>query len=263
MIFTTVDVNMFGLIANCVCAKEAWKTLQKHCKGSESVRLTKVRMLISKFENLRMEESESITDYDRRLRDISNEAFSLGDPISNERLVSKVLRTLPERFNIKVCAIEEAKDTSTISLDDWTSSLRTFEMNMDLQKKVKGKTISLQVSDDSYNDLLQISHEVNELDLGEDSMALITKTFGDYLKRLRDKKNSMQAPQPLRITGPEKAPRFTQNQGQFRFKNEGKSGFDSKKYDSVQCRECNGYGHYANECANRLRKNKYECISER
>lgn len=86
-------------------------------------------------------------------------------------------------------------------------------------------------------------------------MALITKKFGDYLKRLRDKKNPMQNPKPLRITGSEKPQRFPQNQGQFRPKNEGKSGIDSK-YDSVQCRECSGYGHYANECANRLRKNR-------
>lgn len=149
-------------------------------------------MFISKFESLRMDESENITEYDRRLIDISNEAFSLDDLITNEILVSKVLRSLPERFNITVRAIEEAKDTSTIALDDLICSLRTFEMNIDLQKKVKGKTIFLQVSDDSYHDLLQISHEVNESELFEDSMALITKKFGDYLKRIGDKKNQVQ-----------------------------------------------------------------------
>ncbi|XP_075486288.1 uncharacterized protein LOC142525886 [Primulina tabacum] len=107
-IFTSVDINMFSLITNCISTKEAWDILQKHCEGSESVRRTKFRMLTSKFENLRMEENETIVEYDRRLRDIENEAFSLGDPMSNERLVSKVLRFLPERFNIKICAIDES-----------------------------------------------------------------------------------------------------------------------------------------------------------
>lgn len=69
-------------------------------------------MLTSKYEGLRMEENENITDYDRRLRDIANEAFSLGEPISNQRLVSKVLKSLSERFNIKICAIDEARDTT-------------------------------------------------------------------------------------------------------------------------------------------------------
>ncbi|XP_075487957.1 uncharacterized protein LOC142527125 [Primulina tabacum] len=127
-IFTSVDVNMFSLITNCISAKEAWDILQKYCEGSESVRRTKLRMLTSKFESLRMEENETIVEYDRRLRDIANEAFSLGDPMSNERLVSKVLRFLPERFNIKICAIDESKDTSTLNLEDLISSLRTFEM---------------------------------------------------------------------------------------------------------------------------------------
>ncbi|XP_075492552.1 uncharacterized protein LOC142530614 [Primulina tabacum] len=108
-IFTSVDVNMFSLITNCISAKEAWDILQKHCEGSESVRRTKLRMLTSKFESLMMEEDKSIVEYDRRLRDIANEAFSLGDSMSNERLVSKVLRSLPERFNIKICAVDESK----------------------------------------------------------------------------------------------------------------------------------------------------------
>ncbi|XP_073284718.1 uncharacterized protein, partial [Primulina huaijiensis] len=158
-IFTSVDINMFSLITNCTSAKSAWDILQRHCEGYESVRRTRLRMLTSKFEMMRMEESENILDYDRRLREIANEAFSLGDPISNERLVSKVLRSLPERFNIKICAIDEAKDTSQMALEELISSLRTFKMNMDMQKKDKGKTIAFQVSNDSYDDLLQISKE--------------------------------------------------------------------------------------------------------
>ncbi|XP_073276448.1 uncharacterized protein [Primulina huaijiensis] len=205
-IFTSVDMNTFSLITNCTSAKNAWDTLQRHCEGSESVRRTRLRMLTSKFEMMRMEESENIMDYDRRLREIANEVFNLGDPISNERLVSK--------------------------------------------KKDLGKTNAFQVSNNSYNDFLQISQEVNELDLCEDSIAYITKKFGNYLKRIRDKK----AGQPSRFPSlPTPKPPVQQ---QFRPRNEGKGQFNSKKYDSVQCRECNGFGHYANECANRLRKYK-------
>ncbi|XP_073057297.1 uncharacterized protein [Primulina eburnea] len=83
-IFTSVNMNMFSLITNCTSAKNAWDTLQRNCEGSESVRRTRLRMLTSKFEMMIMEESENIQDYDRRLQEIPNEAFSLGDPISNE-----------------------------------------------------------------------------------------------------------------------------------------------------------------------------------
>ncbi|XP_073154084.1 uncharacterized protein [Henckelia pumila] len=250
-IFTFVDTNMFNLIANCICAKKAWEILQKHCEGSESLRRAKVRMLTSKFESLRMEGSEIIIEYDRRLRDIANEAFSLGDPISNERLVSKVLRSLPERFNIKICAIDTAKDTSKLAL---MSSLRTFEMNMDSQKKDKCKSIAFQVSNDLYSYLLQLSQEFNESDLSDDSISLITKKLEDYLKRIRDKKKVVQKSKLSSLTAPEKPQRVSPNRGQSRPRYDGKNQTNANRYDFVQCKKCTGYGHYANECPNRLRK---------
>ncbi|XP_075515565.1 uncharacterized protein LOC142550212 [Primulina tabacum] len=230
--------------------------LQKHCEGSESVRKTRLRMVASKFESLRLEDKESILEYDSRLRQLSNEAHSLGDPMSNERLVNKVLRSLPERFNVKVCAIEESKDTSKINLDELMSSLRTFEMNLDLQKKDKGKTIALEVSTDSYDEILHISKEVNESDLGEDSISLITKKFGHYLKKMREKKKIGQKSVLPNITTSAKAQKFTTMKGQFRPKTELQIQSNVRNLDSVQCRECSGFGHYANECANRLRRNK-------
>ncbi|XP_075521540.1 uncharacterized protein LOC142554750 [Primulina tabacum] len=128
-IFTSVDINMFSLITTCTSDKDAWDILQRHCEISESVCRTKLRMLTSKFESLRIEENETIVEYDQRLRDIVNEAFSLGNPFSNERLVSKVLRSLSERFNIKICAIDKSNHTFTLNLEDLISSFRTFEMN--------------------------------------------------------------------------------------------------------------------------------------
>ncbi|XP_075489478.1 uncharacterized protein LOC142528320 [Primulina tabacum] len=213
-------------------------------------------MVASKFESLRMEDKESILEYDSRLRQLSNEAHSLGDPMSNERLVNKVLRSLPERFNVKVCAIEESKDTSTINLDELISSLRTFEMNLNLQKKDKGKTIALEVSTDSYDEILQISKEMNESDLGEDYISLITKKFGDYLKKMREKKKIGQKSVLPNITTSAKAQKFTPMKGQFRPRNELQIQSNVRNLDSVQCRECSGFGNYANECANRLRRNK-------
>lgn len=143
-----------------------------------------------------MEETERIINYDCRLCDVANEAFSLGDPISNERLVIKVLRSLPERFNIKIGAIYEDRDTTKLILDDLIISLKTFETNLYLQKNANGQVIAFQVYNDSYNDLFQLSQEVNESNLGEDFISLITKKFDDYLKKMREKKKSSQ---PLKL----------------------------------------------------------------
>ena len=70
-------------------------------------------MLASKFENLRTMEDETISDFNSKLCDISNETFTLGEKYSKTKLVRKTLRSLLERFTYKVAAIEEAKNVST------------------------------------------------------------------------------------------------------------------------------------------------------
>ncbi|XP_073153368.1 uncharacterized protein [Henckelia pumila] len=66
-IFSSMDMSMFSLIAYFVTAKDAFDTLQKHCEGSKSVKRTRMRLLNSKFENIRMSEDETISEYDQRL----------------------------------------------------------------------------------------------------------------------------------------------------------------------------------------------------
>ncbi|XP_073154099.1 uncharacterized protein [Henckelia pumila] len=130
--FTSVDMNMFNLIGTCTCARDAWEKLKTHCEGSASVKKTRMRLITSKFEKMRMKESETIMEYNGRLKSLTNEASVLGDAISNERLVSKVLRSVPKRFHTK---------------------------------------------------------EVKESDLEENSIALISKKFTDYLKVMKEKKD--------------------------------------------------------------------------
>ncbi|XP_075494766.1 uncharacterized protein LOC142532333 [Primulina tabacum] len=179
-----------------------------------------------------MEENETIVEYDRRLRNIANEAFSLGDPMSNERLVSKVLRSLPERFNIKICAIDESKDTSTLNLEYLISSLRTFEMNLDLQKRNTRKAVALQTTYDSVNSLIQ---EAKDSDLGEESISLITNKFDDSLKRMRDKKKIVSISRPQFV--PFERNKITATtQGNFRSRNDSSGRTETNKLDSVQCR---------------------------
>ncbi|XP_073137561.1 uncharacterized protein [Henckelia pumila] len=216
-------MNMFNLISTCVSAQDAWDKLHTHCEGSASVKKTRMRFLTSKFEKLRMDENETIMQYNARLKSLANEAYVLGDPISNERLVSKVLHSIYKRFNNKVCVVDESKDTSIMRLDELISSLRTYEMEMEKQDDYKGKSIAFQVSNDSYSDFSEMKHEVCESDLGDDSTVLITKKFGDYFKVMREKKKSEKGGQP-------------------------------SKFSSLTTSECYGYEHYAYECANRLRK---------
>lgn len=59
-----------------------------------------------------MIESETIVMYTTKICGIANEAFALGERYSETKLVTKVIRSLPERFAYKVTTIEEARDVS-------------------------------------------------------------------------------------------------------------------------------------------------------
>jgi hypothetical protein len=74
-----------------------------------------------------MLEDESIQDYHLNILDIGNSIESLGEKISNEKLVRKILRYLPKRFDMKVTAIEEAQDISSLKVDELIGSLQNLK----------------------------------------------------------------------------------------------------------------------------------------
>ncbi|XP_039141271.1 uncharacterized protein LOC120278592 [Dioscorea cayenensis subsp. rotundata] len=82
-----------------------------------------------------MEEDEMISKFTAELMDIANQAAQLGKRYSNGKLVRKILRSLPKRFEAKVAVIEEAHDISTTRLVELMGSLQAFEMNMKSERK--------------------------------------------------------------------------------------------------------------------------------
>ena len=47
-------------------------------------------MLVSRFEDLKMIESETISNFNSKLCDIANEAFTIGEKYSDTKLVRKI-----------------------------------------------------------------------------------------------------------------------------------------------------------------------------
>src|ERR1700722_7008652 len=70
-----------------------------------------------------------------------NAMKSLGETIEEPSLVQKILRSLPDRFNPKVSAIEELNDLKTSEFDQLLGTLTAYEMRI-----VKDKPISIEAS---------------------------------------------------------------------------------------------------------------------
>ena len=131
-IFNGVDKNMFRLITTCTIVKEAWDILKTAHEGTSRVRVSWLQMLTTQFENLRMSEEQTISDFHMQIRDIANTSFALGEKISNGKLVRNILRSLPKRFAMKVTIIEEAQDISIMQVDELIGSLQTYEMTLNV-----------------------------------------------------------------------------------------------------------------------------------
>jgi hypothetical protein len=116
-------------------AKDDWEILKTAHEGTTKVKSAKLQLLTTKFENLKMLEDECIQDYHLNILDIVNDFDSLGEKISDEKLVRKILRSVPKRFDMKVTAIEEAQDISSMKVDELVGSLQAFELANGYKKK--------------------------------------------------------------------------------------------------------------------------------
>jgi len=74
------------------------------------VKSTMLQMLISRFEEIKMLEDETLGEFYPNMSDLRNSMVSLGKTISDVKLIRKILRSLLELFRIKVTTIEESND---------------------------------------------------------------------------------------------------------------------------------------------------------
>jgi hypothetical protein len=71
-LFNGVDKNMIKLIKKCNVAKDAWEILKTTHEGTSKVKSSRLQLLNSKFENLKMMEEETIYDFNMNILDLAN-----------------------------------------------------------------------------------------------------------------------------------------------------------------------------------------------
>ena len=97
-------------------AKEAWTILETTYKGTKKVKDTKLQMLTTRFEELKMGDNESFDSFYGKLNEIVIAKLNLREKIEDAEMVRKILWSLPESFHVKVTTIEESKDLDEIKI---------------------------------------------------------------------------------------------------------------------------------------------------
>ena len=126
-IFYGVSPDKFHRISQVTIAKEAWKILETTYESTKKVKDTKLQMLTTCFEQLKMSEDESFDSFYGKLNEVVIGKFNLGEKMEDSKIVRKILRSLPESFRTKVTAIEESKDLDEIKIQELIDSLQTYK----------------------------------------------------------------------------------------------------------------------------------------
>ncbi|XP_028957459.2 uncharacterized protein [Malus domestica] len=231
-LFTALSPDQFSNISNCETSKEAWDILQVTYEGTNAVKESKLQRYVTQFEIIRMEEDETFSDFYAKLNSIVNACANLGDKIPESRVVKKVLRSLPSRFQPKKTAIEEVRDLNTMKIAELVGSLKTYEMELPTVKR--SKNIALKA----------VKEECEESEeIGDEEFALITRQFQKFLKSKNFKgKGTSSGSKSF------KSNNFNSEKGSRLI----------KQTEGRKCYECQGFGHEAKECANTLKKLKSE-----
>ena len=169
-IFCNVSLDEFHRISHIIVAKEAWKMLETTYEGMKKVKDTKLQMLTTRFEELKMSEDESFDSFYSKLNEVVVSKFNLGEKTKDSKIVRKILRSLPESFHAKVTAIEESKDLDDIKVQELVGSLQTYEMSLPNQRKSKSLALK------TINEKLEV-HDSSDEDVVDKDVAYFVKNF--------------------------------------------------------------------------------------
>jgi len=175
--------------------------LETTYEGTKLVKSAKLQMLISRFEEIKMLEDETFGVFYTKISDLRNSMVSLGTSISDVKFIRKMIRSLPERFRIKVTTIEESKDLDEMKIEEFVGSLQTYEYSLPPVKKAK--TISLKASKKKA----KVSSE-EDSNNEEDAVAMLAKNFRRLMKNGKFKKKFIErlkkAPREFELEDAEK-----------------------------------------------------------
>lgn len=124
----SLSVVEFNDIKDCVNSKEMWDMITLIYGGDQHVQKDKVDSLREKYDEMRMKDEENITQYSSRIKEVVSAIRGAGGSLTNEEVVSKILRTLSSKYAIRVSTIWELRSipNNVVTLEALIGKLTSF-----------------------------------------------------------------------------------------------------------------------------------------
>ncbi|KAK8660034.1 hypothetical protein V6N13_050970 [Hibiscus sabdariffa] len=195
IIFCALGPDVYAKVSSCESAKEVWDKLEVIHEGTNDVKETKIGLLNLEYENFKMDPNEDIKSMFDRFSTIVNQLKGFGEEIPEDKLIRKLIYSLPQSWDSKKTAIIEAKDLKKLKLDELIGSLLTYEMMSIPLKREKEKIIKEQginvnaialksskcKDEDSSSSMEESSEEEDE------EMEYLIKNFTRFMKSEKEK----------------------------------------------------------------------------
>jgi hypothetical protein len=126
----------FVKVMHLQATNEMWDKLINNYEANEKVKDAQLHTYRLKFDQLKMNEYETVSKYFLRVEELVNAMKGLGEKIEESFLVQKIFRSLLDKFNPKVSTIEELNDLKTLSIDQILGTLTAYEMRIIKDKSI-------------------------------------------------------------------------------------------------------------------------------
>ncbi|GKA25358.1 hypothetical protein Tco_0711467 [Tanacetum coccineum] len=140
VIYNSLARKEYERIFMCKTAKEIWNTLLITHQGNSQVKDNEIDLLVQQYEQVTIQEEESIDNAYARFNTIITSLKALDEGFSSKNHVRKFIRALHPKWRAKVTAIEELKELTSLSLDELIGNLKIYEVIIKKDSEiVKGK----------------------------------------------------------------------------------------------------------------------------
>ncbi|XP_017420475.1 uncharacterized protein LOC108330506 [Vigna angularis] len=215
IIHQCVDDAHFEKIQHVETTREAWSILIRCHTEGEKIKKVKLQTLRRQYELMKMMQGDRVREYFDKVIAITNQMKGCREVITNLMVIEKIMRSLSQKFDYIVMAIEESKELNKMKIEELQSSLEAHEMRLFERNPIR-----------IDEHALKVHHSKNEE----------KKTF----KKWKGKHGK----------GKWRNDRTKDDQDESSTEEEGKpdKNFHKKDKRNVECFNCHKYGHYSYEC---------------